>query len=65
MDRMLARLNPARKAAGFRPMRYPELGARLQGIPTGDLYALISRCDDAERRGTPWSAAFWTIIKPK
>jgi hypothetical protein len=30
-----------------------------------DLYFLKSSCDDAERRGVAWGAAFWTSIKPK
>jgi hypothetical protein len=64
MDRMLARLNPARKAAGFKPMKHAALGAALQGIPTCDLYALVSKCDDAERRGWPWSAIFWKELRP-
>lgn len=37
----------------------------VTGIPTPDLYALQSKCDDAERRGFPWSAIFWKEIKPQ
>lgn len=30
-----------------------------------DLYFLKSDCDQAEKRGIQWGAAFWTAIKPK
>jgi hypothetical protein len=38
-------------------------GYLLAGIPTKDLYSLISKCDDAQRRGFPWSAIFWKEIR--
>jgi hypothetical protein len=28
-------------------------------------YALISKCNDAERLGYPWGAIFWKEIKPQ
>ena len=43
---------------------YQRLGYLLAGIPTRDLYALLSKCDDAQRRGFPWSAIFWKATKP-
>jgi len=36
----------------------------LTGIPTKDLCALISKCDDAEQRGFRWSGFFWKEIRP-
>lgn len=29
------------------------------------LYALISKCTDAQHRGLPWSAIFWKEIRPQ
>ena len=63
-DQILAKLNPARIRAGIRPIGHSRLGYLLQGIPTADLYALLSKCNDAERRGYPWSAIFWKEITP-
>jgi hypothetical protein len=63
-DIFLSRLNPPRATKGLRPMSYGRLSYLLTGIPTADLYALLSRCNDAERRGVAWGAAFWTEIKP-
>jgi hypothetical protein len=59
----LSRLNPPRLRDGYRPFTHERLGHVLTGIPTKDLYALISRCDDAERRGFPWTASFWKEIQ--
>ena len=63
-DTILSQLNPSRAKKNLPPVSYQRLGHLLAGIPTKDLYALISRCDDAERRGFPWSAIFWKEIKP-
>ncbi len=49
----------------YPPTTYGRLAYLLTGIPTKDLYALISRCDDAERRGFPWSAIFYKEIRPE
>lgn len=38
---------------------------RLTGIPTKDLYALKSKTDDAQRRGSSWAKTFWWEIKPR
>jgi hypothetical protein len=62
LDIFLARLNPPRKSAGYRPITHARLAYRLTGIRTGDLYSLLSKCNDAERRGYPWSAIFWKEI---
>jgi len=48
---------------GLRPA-HRQVYSQLAGIPTKDLYSLISKCDDAQRRGFPWSAIFWKEIKP-
>lgn len=65
MDAILARLNPPRAKEGRRPVTHKRLGFLLAGVPTKDLYALVSKCADAERRGVPWGAAFWTEIRPR
>jgi hypothetical protein len=62
LDIFLGRLNPSRKAAGYPPLTHSRLGNNLAGIKTPDLYALLSKCNDAERRGYPWSAIFWKEI---
>jgi hypothetical protein len=46
------------------PITYGRLAYLLTGIPTKDLYALISKCDDAERRGYAWGAIFFKEIRP-
>ena len=63
-DLILARLNPSRISSGYKPLTHGRLGFKLTGIPTKDLYALISKCDDAERRGYAWGAIFWRELKP-
>jgi hypothetical protein len=63
-DRILSRINPVRARQGYPPVHYGRLAFVLTGIPTKDLYALISKCDDAERRGYQWSAIFWKEIRP-
>jgi hypothetical protein len=64
-DTILSRLNPSRAKAKLPPISYGRLAYLLTGIPTKDLYALISNCDDAERRGYPWGAIFFKEIKPQ
>ena len=64
-DTILSHLNPPRTKKGLPPISYKRLGYLLTAIPTKDLYALLSRCDDAQRRGFPWSAIFWKEIKPQ
>src|SRR5579871_6038907 len=63
-DTILSHLNPARVKDGYRPITHPRLGRMLEAIPTKDLYALISKCDDAERRGYAWGAIFNKEITP-
>jgi hypothetical protein len=64
-DTILSRLNPARALKKLKPLTHGRLGYLLAGIPTKDLYSLISKCDDAERRGFPWGAIFWKEIRPQ
>jgi hypothetical protein len=63
-DTMLSRLNPDRAKKKLPPLTHGRLGYLLSGIPTKDLYSLISRCDDAERRGFSWGAIWWKEIRP-
>lgn len=64
LDEFLLRLNESRQGK-YRPLTHARLAYLLTGIPTKDLYALKSKCEDAERRGFPWSAIFWKEIKPQ
>jgi hypothetical protein len=61
----LSRLNPGRKAKGYPLLSHGRLAYLLTGIKTADLYYLLSVCNDAERRGYPFSAIFWRELKPK
>jgi hypothetical protein len=63
-DTILSRLNPSRTKKKLPPITYGRLAYLLTDIPTKDLYVLISKCNDAERRGFPWSAIFWKEIRP-
>jgi hypothetical protein len=64
-DTILSRLNPDRAKKKLPPMTHKRLGYLLTGVPTKDIYSLLSKCDDAERRGYNWGAIFWTEIRPK
>jgi hypothetical protein len=62
LESFLSRLNSGRNAAGYRPYTIKRLAYKLAGIPTKDLYALASKCADAERRGYAWGAIFFKEI---
>jgi hypothetical protein len=64
-DEILSRLNPPRARKGLPLIGYKRLGYMLAGIPTADLYTLISKCNDAERRGYAWGAIFYKEIRPQ
>jgi hypothetical protein len=64
LETFLLRLNPCRKAKGYQPISHGRLAYLLTGIPTKDLYALLSRCNNAERRGYSWGAIFFKEIRP-
>jgi len=63
-EQILTKLNSSREQSNYEPITRGRLAYLLTGIPTKNLYALINRCDDAERRGFPWSAIFWKEITP-
>ncbi len=42
----------------------PHLVVMILDLTDEERDALISKCDDAERRGFPWGAIFWKEIKP-
>lgn len=59
------RLNPARVKDGFQPISMGRMGRILFAIPTTDLYALKSKCQDAERRGFSFAKRFWWETDPR
>lgn len=61
MKKFMSRLNPPRLAKRMRPLTYPWLGKKLEGIPTKDLYYLYTVCDDSKN----FSARFWWELDPK
>ena len=63
LDTFLSRLNPARERAGYKQLDHKRLSYKLAGIETKDLYALLSKCNDAERRGYAWGAIFEMELK--
>jgi hypothetical protein len=65
MRYFLDRLNPSRVQAGIPRRTMGRMGKLLEKIPTGDLCALKSRCEDSGRRGFSFSKRFWWEIKPK
>jgi hypothetical protein len=59
------RLNEARRGTKFKPLAYRSVGVKLAHLRrVSDLYYLRTVCLDAERRGIPFSAAFWSALKP-
>lgn len=45
-------------------MTIPRIAMHLSHLKElKDLYYLKSSCDQAEKRGVAWGAAFWTAIK--
>lgn len=52
--------------SGKLKMPIPRVAKHLEHLKeVRDLYYLKSDCDQAEARGVPWSAAFWTGIRPR
>lgn len=64
-DVILSMVNPDRIAKKYPPLTHKRLGFLLTGIPTRDLYALVSKMRDAERRGVAAGAVFWMEVRPK
>lgn len=63
LDRFLARLNPSREAAGYKPYTHARLSLLVQHIKGADeLEAFYKQCDTA---GIPFSAYFHWSLKPK
>src|SRR6185437_13229597 len=57
------RSSPASTPTASAAATHPKIWAA--GVPPDwHLYALISKCDDAERRGFPWGAIFCQGDKP-
>lgn len=64
-DTFLSYLNPPRARKNLPPISYGRLAYLLTGINTSDLYALLSKMRDGERRGVPAGAIFWSEIRPQ
>lgn len=43
--------------------KIPSFSWALKGLELVDLYYIKSDCDQAEARGIPWGAAFWSSLK--
>lgn len=41
------------------------LAIKISHLSVQDLYYMKSTCNDAERRGTPFSKVFWGSLKPR
>jgi hypothetical protein len=65
LETFLSRLNPGRQAKGYPPLTIKRLAYELTAVPTKDLYALLSKIKDGERRGVPVGAIFWSEIRPR
>jgi hypothetical protein len=60
------RLNATRDGKKYKKLTYAAVAVKLSHIKSlSDLYYLKSVCEDAERRGKPFSAIFWWSIKPQ
>lgn len=57
------RINRARAGTRFKPLAPRAIAVKLSKLSLQALYALKSGCTDAERRGVPFSAAFWSELK--
>jgi hypothetical protein len=61
----LDKVNAARRGTKYKPLRPAALAVKLSHLKLPDLYYLKSVCEDAERRGKPFSAIFWWSLKAK
>jgi hypothetical protein len=59
------KINAARDGKRFRKLPISAIAVKLSLYSLNELYFLKSTCTDAERRGVPFSAAFWSAIKPQ
>lgn len=62
LDKFLARLNPARKADGYREYSHARIATMLAHIPTEDLYAFLRACETSD---IPFGAKFHYELKVK
>lgn len=62
LDKFLAKLNPSRIAAGYKPLTHARLSALISHIPTEDLYAFYRQCETST---LPFSAYFHWALKPQ
>lgn len=62
LDRFLWRLNPAREAAGYKPLTHGRLSYILQHIPTDELHGFLKECEHAS---CGFSRCFWGSLKMK
>lgn len=62
LDKFLARLNPSRVAAGYKPLSHARIAVLVSHIPTEDLYAFYKQCEASQ---LPFSAYFHWAIKAK
>lgn len=58
-------INKGRKGTEYKPVGLKYVAWKVTGIPTGDLYALVSKMKDGARRGVPPSAIFYSELKAK
>jgi hypothetical protein len=61
------KLNDYRKGTKWKPLTYRAVAVKLADAcpKLQDLYYLKSLCLDAEKRGAPFSAVFWSELKPR
>lgn len=63
-DYFLSILNPARQKDGYPLFKHGFMQRKLERIPTGDLYALKSKMEDARRRNFNPAVVFWVELRP-
>lgn len=64
LDFFKSTVNASRKEKQFSALPIGFFVKKLEGIVTKDLYALKSKMEDADRRGTPASAIFFLELRP-
>lgn len=63
VDYFLVNLLPEWDKAKYGQLRPGYLRYKLTGVPTKDLYALKSKCEDSKRRGYSFAKTFFYEIK--
>lgn len=59
------KLNQSRVGTRFKALSYRAVGVQLKHLKVFDLYTLKASCLEAEKKGIPFGAAFWTRLKDK